>query len=206
MSRAATIKRETRETQIRLELEFDPQAPQDGAAIRSSLPFLDHMLHTLCAHGGLGLRLEARGDVEVDAHHLIEDVGISLGLALAQALTPAQGKAFSGIARAGYFAFPMDGTLALVAVDLCGRPNLVWNVELQGRMLGTLDPFLFREFFKGLVDGSGATLHVNVPYRDADHHVIEAVFKALGRALRGAVTPLPRPGEVMSTKGVLGEG
>lgn len=217
MNRSATIERRTRETLVRLTLHLDgppapapargpsaggaAETPAQAAGIRTTLPFLDHMLHTLSCHGRFGLRVQAEGDTQVDPHHLIEDCGIALGQALLRALAGD----FSGIERAGSFAFPMDGTLAVVALDLCGRPNLIWRVPLQGRPLGGLDPYLFREFFKGLVDASTTTVHVNVPYGDNDHHVIESVFKALGRALRAAITPLPDPGLVLSTKGVLGE-
>jgi imidazoleglycerol-phosphate dehydratase len=164
----------------------------------TSVPFLDHMLNTFACHGRFGLEVQAHGDLEVDPHHLVEDVGIVLGMALAQALGD-----FSGIQRAGCFSYPMDGTLANVALDLCGRPNLVWNIPLSDFPLGTLNPKLFREFFKGLTDHLRATVHVNVPTLDNDHHGIEATFKAFTRALRQAVTPLGEGSAVLSTKGSL---
>lgn len=201
--RMATITRNTKETQITLTLALDTLCPETAAQlpenrIETPLPFLNHMLNTFAVHGKFRLVIAAEGDIEVDPHHLVEDVGIVLGQTLVKAL----GDHFNGIERAGNFAFPMDGTLAIAAIDLCGRPNLVWNVELQGRPLGTLDPFLFKEFYKGFVDGSGATLHLNVPYADNDHHVIESTFKAWTRTLFQATRPTGQ-GAVMSTKGML---
>lgn len=196
--RQATIERITKETQIKLTLLLDPPMGFENR-LQTSLPFLNHMLNTVACHGQFGLQIEATGNIEVDPHHLIEDVGIVLG----QAVFKAMGGSFSGIARAGSFQFPMDGTLANVALDLCGRGNLVWHVPaFESATVGHVDPRLFREFFKGVVDGLALTLHVNVPYRDNDHHVVEAVFKAFTRALRQAVTPLA-DGQIMSTKGSL---
>jgi len=198
-ARQATVTRNTRETQIELTLNLDtPLVPSgEPAQIDTPLPFLNHMLNTLATHGRFGFVLKATGDIEVDPHHLVEDVGIVLGQTLRKAL----GGSFSGIERAGCFQFPMDGTLANVALDLCGRPNLLWQVPLMGQPLGTLDPRLFKEFYKGFVDGSLATVHVVVPMADNDHHVIEAGFKAFARALRQATRPLDSG--VMSTKGTL---
>jgi imidazoleglycerol-phosphate dehydratase len=192
--RSAEVTRETRETQIRAAVRLDGPAE---AELRTGLGFVDHMLDTFALHGGIGLRVEARGDVAVDPHHLVEDLGLVLGDALARALGGG-----AGIERAGFFVFPMDRSLAQVAVDLCGRPNLVWNVPLEGGALGGVDPRLFRDFFKALSDSLRATVHVNVPYADGDHHAVEAVFKAFARALRGAVAPrgVETP---LSTKGVI---
>ena len=196
--RTADITRNTKETQIHLCLALDcPNPATPDTQIKTDLPFLDHMLTALACHGQFGLTLEGRGDVHVDPHHLVEDVGIALGNAIRDALP-----GYAGIQRAGSFAFPMDGTLAVVALDLCGRPNLVWNVTFGHLPIGTLDPHLFREFFKGLVDGMRGTLHVHVPCIDNDHHGVEAVFKAFARALRQAVTPLGNPA-ALSTKGML---
>ena len=192
-NRSAAVSRESKETQIQLTVNLD-QAGEN--TIDTPLPFFNHMLNTLGVHGRMTLNIHARGDVEVDPHHLIEDTGIVLGQAIAQALGN-----FNGIQRAGCFAFPMDGTLAIVSLDLCGRPNLAWNVPLGQLPVGTLDPHLFKEFFKGLVDGMRMTLHAHVPLTDNDHHVIEAVFKAFARSLRQAITPLDS-GEALSTKGV----
>lgn len=179
--RTATFCRETRETRITVAVELDRAADN---AIKTTLPFLDHLLEAFATHGRIGLQLEAVGDTQVDPHHLIEDCGLALGTALAQALGGAE-----GILRAGFFLFPMDGSLAEVAIDLCGRPNLVWKVQLRGDPLGTFDPALARDFMKGFSDSLRATVHVAVRYSDNDHHALEAVFKALGRALREAVTP-----------------
>ena len=197
--RVGTVQRLTKETQIELTLTL---APSEGAvvSIETPLPFFNHMLNTLACHGRMGLQLKAQGDVDVDPHHLIEDVGIALGKAITQAL----GGHFSGIERAGGFSFPMDGTLATVALDVCGRGHLVWHVPpFESATVGTLDPRLFKEFFKGLVDGLALTLHVNVPYRDNDHHVVEAIFKAFARSLHQALTPLVGEAMVLSTKGIL---
>jgi imidazoleglycerol-phosphate dehydratase len=204
--RQAIVERHTKETQIQLVVHLDPDADFE-TVIDTPLPFFSHMLTALAVHGSLGLQLKAQGDIDVDPHHLIEDVGIVLGQALAKALLHPSGGAFSGISRAGCFRFAMDGTLADVALDLCGRGNLVWHVPpFESATVGTLDPRLFREFFKGVMDGLALAIHVNVPYRDNDHHVVEAIFKAFARSLRQAVTPLSFTGgdtapRIMSTKG-----
>ncbi len=194
MTRTSTITRNTKETQIQINLNLDVATEP---RIETGLPFFDHMLTAFACHGRFGLTVQAQGDIEVDPHHLIEDVGIALGEAIREALP-----GYKGILRAGCFAFPMDGTLAVVALDLCGRSNLVWNVEFGNFPVGGINPNLFREFYKGLTDGLRGTLHVHVPCRDNDHHLIEACYKAFGRALREAVTPV---GDyvVLSTKGVL---
>lgn len=192
--RTATVTRNTKETQITLTLHLDTATPH---TIETGLPFFDHMLTAFACHGRFGLELQANGDIEVDPHHLIEDVGIVLGEAIRQALP-----GYKGIERAGCFAFPMDGTLAVAALDLCGRPNLVWNVRFGNFPVGGIDPNLFREFFKGLVDGMRGTLHIHIPCQDNDHHLIESIFKAFGRSLRNAVIPID-PGTVLSTKGML---
>ncbi|MEB3246118.1 MAG: imidazoleglycerol-phosphate dehydratase [Vampirovibrionales bacterium] len=202
-SRISQITRNTRETQIQLTLNLDATFVSAGepAEINTPLPFLNHMLNTLATHGRFGLKVQATGDIEVDPHHLVEDMGITLGLALREALMQ-DGKPYAGIERAGCFSFAMDATQAQVALDLCGRPNLLWQVPLIGQPLGTLDPRLFREFYKGFADAAQITLHVVVPYADNDHHVIEAGFKAFARALRQATRVLDAGG-VMSTKGCL---
>jgi imidazoleglycerol-phosphate dehydratase len=194
MTRQARVTRHTKETQITLTLCLDTAEP---VLLDTDSPFLTHMLNTLACHGQFGLQVTARGDVDVDPHHLIEDVGIVLGQAIKQAC----GGEYTQIARSGHYRYPMDGTLADVALDLCGRPNLVWQVPWLGRMVGGLDPQLFSEFFKGCIDHAGITCHVDVLRLDNDHHGIEAVFKAFTKALRMAVTPLP--GVMLSTKGTL---
>lgn len=191
---SATIHRTTKETDIELTWTTDPSG---AIRIDTGLPFFDHMLHALACHGQFGLEIKATGDTHVDPHHLIEDVGIVLGNAIRQALP-----GYTGIQRAGCFSFPMDGTLATTALDCCGRPNLVWNVTFGHHAVGHLDPNLFREFFKGLVDGGRLTLHVHIPVQDNDHHVIESIFKAFARSLRQAVTPIGT-GNTLSTKGML---
>ncbi|MBI3872371.1 MAG: imidazoleglycerol-phosphate dehydratase [candidate division Zixibacteria bacterium] len=192
-TRSSTLTRETRETQITATLELDKAGE---ATVATGLPFLDHMLEAWACHGGFGLRLQANGDLDVDPHHLVEDCGIVLGRVIAGSLAES-----GAIRRAGFYSFPMDGSLANVAIDLCGRPNLIWNVPLIGRRLGDLDPFLLKDFFKALSDNLRATVHVNVPYGDNDHHMLEAVFKAFGRGLRQAVQPVN--GDVISTKGII---
>jgi imidazoleglycerol-phosphate dehydratase len=193
-SRKGERERSTRETRIRVDVNLDEPGIR---SIDSGLPFLNHMLDAWACHGKFGFSLSGCGDIEVDPHHLVEDCGICLGAALRDALGD-----FSGIARAGFFIFPMDSSLARVAIDLCGRPNLVWRAELGSTPIGGIDPRLFRDFFKGLVDHLMATIHVEIPYLDNDHHAVEAVFKAFGRALRQAVTP-DGSDEAASTKGVI---
>lgn len=195
--KTATITRNTRETQIRL--SFNPGRADGGKDIGrgTGLPFLDHMLAAFACHGRFDLKIEAMGDLDVDPHHLIEDVGIVLGEAILNSLP-----GYSGIMRAGCFSFPMDASLATVALDLCGRPNLIWNVAMDPFPVGGVNPLLFREFFKGLVDGMRGTLHIHLVSRDNDHHALESIFKAFGRALREAVTPLDTP-DALSTKGKL---
>lgn len=194
LTRCATRHRQTKETDIHLTLHVDESQP---VTINTGLPFFDHMLTAFACHGQFGLAIDATGDLEVDPHHLIEDVGITLGEAIREALPD-----YAGIQRAGCFSFPMDGTLAVVALDLCGRPNLVYGAEFGAFPLGGIDPNLFKEFYKGLVDGARMTLHIQVPVQDNDHHVVEATFKAFGRSLRQAVVPIAT-GSTLSTKGTL---
>jgi imidazoleglycerol phosphate dehydratase HisB len=196
LNRIATVQRKSKETEILVEVNLDQSALND---IKTPLPFFTHMLDTLACHGRMGLILNASGDIDVDPHHLMEDVGIVLGQSIFEALG-----GLNGIQRAGCFSFPMDGSLAVIALDLCGRRNLVWNVELSNRTIGTLDPHLFKEFFKGLVDGLRCTLHINLMYGDNDHHVIEAIFKGFARALRQAIEPVDN-NATLSTKGMFDE-
>jgi imidazoleglycerol-phosphate dehydratase len=194
--RVATVERKTKETDITISVNLDEPGKSD---IQTDLPFFSHMLEALAMHGRFSLVIRATGDIEVDPHHLIEDTGITLGEAIFKALG-----GLSGIQRAGCFSYPMDGTLVTVAIDLCGRRNLTWKVQFGNFTIGNLDPNLFKEFFKGFVDGLRATLHCYELYGDNDHHVIEAVFKGLAKSLRQAVTPLGTD-EVLSTKGMLDE-
>jgi imidazoleglycerol-phosphate dehydratase len=192
-TRTAKLQRKSKETQVSIEVCLDGSGLSD---IKTPLPFFSHMLDALACHSRIGLFIDATGDIEVDPHHLMEDVGIVLGQCIFKALG-----GFGGIQRAGCFSFPMDGSLAVVALDLCGRRNLTWDVQFASQTIGTLDPRLFREFFKGLVDGMQATLHINVLYGDNDHHVIEGVFKGLARALRQAIEPV-NTNSLLSTKGM----
>lgn len=195
--RVGTVERVSKETQIKISIDLDNPGTRE---INTQVPFLTHMLDAFSCHGRFSLSVSAEGDIEVDAHHLIEDTGIVLGRAIGEALGGVDG--ISGIERAGFFAYPMDGSLANVALDICGRSNLVWNVELLPGNIGNLDPTLFREFFKGFADGLKATVHVNLQYVDNNHHAVEAIFKALGRGLRLAATPI-EDNELLSTKGML---
>jgi imidazoleglycerol-phosphate dehydratase len=194
LTRQAKHQRQTKETQIEIVLQLDDPTL---VKIETGLPFFDHMLTAMATHGRFGLQIQARGDIEVDPHHLIEDVGITLGQTLKLALHD-----YTGIWRAGHFAFAMDGTLSHVALDLCGRANLVWNVKFGPFTLGGIDPNLFREFYKGFADGAALTLHAHVLCQDNDHHVIESIFKATGRALYTACCPIASD-QALSTKGTL---
>jgi len=195
MSRKAVIERITKETQIKLSLDIDGSGE---ARICTSVPFLDHMLDLFARHGLFNLEVEAKGDIDIDFHHTVEDIGIVLGEALKQALGDKQ-----GIRRYGQATVPMDETLASVAVDLSGRPYLVYNVRLPKVKIGEFDVELAREFFQALTNNLAANLHINVMYGDNVHHILEACFKALARALDQATQQDPRIAGVMSTKGKL---
>ena len=195
MSRSATLERVTRETKIQLTLQIDGSGQ---AAICTSVPFLDHMLNLFARHGLFDLQVEACGDIDIDFHHTVEDIGIVLGEAFKQALGDKQ-----GIRRYGQATVPMDETLASVAVDISGRPYLVYHVTLPKVKIGEFDVELAREFFQAFVNHCGLNLHINVMYGDNVHHIIEACFKAVARALDTATQLNPRIVGVMSTKGVL---
>ncbi|ABQ28200.1 imidazoleglycerol-phosphate dehydratase HisB [Geotalea uraniireducens] len=195
MSRKAVIERITKETQIKLSLNIDGSGE---ARVCTSVPFLDHMLNLFARHGLFDLEVEAKGDIDIDFHHTVEDIGIVLGEALKQALGDKQ-----GIRRYGQATVPMDETLASVAVDLSGRPYLVYNVRLPKVKIGEFDVELAREFFQALTNNLAANLHINVMYGDNVHHILEACFKALARALDQATQQDPRIAGVMSTKGKL---
>ena len=195
MSRKASVERITKETQIKLSVAIDGTG---SAQVCTSVPFLDHMLDLFARHGLFDLAVEAKGDVDIDFHHTVEDIGIVLGGALKEALGAKQ-----GIRRYGQASVPMDETLASVAVDLSGRPYLVYNVRLPKVKIGEFDVELAKEFFQALVNNLGANIHVNVMYGDNVHHVLEACFKALARALDMATQLDPRIEGVMSTKGKL---
>ncbi len=195
MSRSATIERITKETQIRLELNLDGSGE---AKVCTSVPFLDHMLNLFARHGLFDLEVEAKGDIDIDFHHTVEDIGIVLGEAIKKALG-----AKEGIRRYGQATLPMDETLASVAIDLSGRPYLVYNVTLPKVKIGEFDVELAREFFQALTNHLAANIHINVMYGDNVHHILEACFKGLARALDQATQLDPRIAGVLSTKGKL---
>jgi len=195
MSRSANIERITKETRIRLFIDLDGTGQ---GKICTSVPFLDHMLDLFARHGLFDLEIEAQGDIDIDFHHTVEDIGIVLGQAIREALGDK-----SGIRRYGQATVPMDETLAAVAADLSGRPYMVYNVSLPKVKIGEFDVELAREFFQAFVNNLGANLHINVMYGDNVHHVLEACFKATARALDIATQVDPRIQGVMSTKGKL---
>jgi imidazoleglycerol-phosphate dehydratase len=195
MSRTASIERVTNETRIRLELGVDGGG---RASICTSVPFLDHMLNLFARHGFFDLEVEASGDIDIDFHHTVEDIGIVLGEAFRQALGDKK-----GIRRYGQATVPMDETLASVAIDISGRPYLVYHVTLPKVKIGEFDVELAREFFQAFVNHCGLNLHINVMYGENVHHIIEACFKAVARAMDVATQLDPRVEGVMSTKGIL---
>ncbi|MDN5869683.1 MAG: imidazoleglycerol-phosphate dehydratase HisB [Nitrococcus sp.] len=194
--RTATIERNTLETRIRVSINLDGRGERQ---LEIGVPFLEHMLDQIARHGLIDLYIHATGDLEIDAHHTVEDVGITLGQALARALGDK-----SGIRRFGQAYVPLDEALSRVVVDLSGRPGLDYNVDFPRARIGHFDVDLLREFFQGFVNHSAVTLHIdNLRGRNA-HHVAETVFKAFGRALRTACEPDPRlAGVTPSTKGLL---
>lgn len=195
MIRAAAIERVTKETRIKLSLNVDGKG---DAKICTSVPFLDHMLNLFARHGLFDLEVEASGDIDIDFHHTVEDIGIVLGEAFKQALGDK-----NGIRRYGQATVPMDETLASVAIDISGRPYLVYHVTLPKIKIGEFDVELAREFFQAFVNHCGLNLHINVMYGENVHHIIEACFKAVARAMDVATQRDPRVEGVMSTKGVL---
>jgi len=194
--RGATLRRATRETDIRVRLALEGRG---RVAVATGIGFFDHMLAALALHGGMDLDLRARGDLHVDQHHLVEDCGIALGQALRQALGDRK-----GIERTGFFAFPMEEALALAALDLAGRPSLVCRARFRRARVGDLETDTIPEFLRGLTRGLMADLHVMLPYGWNDHHKAEAIFKAVGKSLKLAASRDGRyRGLVPSTKGVL---
>ncbi len=194
-SRRAEVTRKTHETEVRLALDLDGSGE---ARIETPVGFLNHMLELLARHALVDLEVKAAGDTDVDLHHTVEDIGICLGQALDEALG---GKA--GIVRFASVQVPMDEALARVALDLSGRAFLVYNVTFPGEHVGQFETELVEEFVQGFVSNGRLTLHVDVPYGTNDHHIAEAVFKGLARALRAAVARDPREPGTPSTKGVL---
>lgn len=195
-TRSAQITRNTNETQIEVTLDLDGTGKADFA---SGLPFLDHMLDQVARHGLIDLAVKANGDLEIDAHHTVEDIGITLGQALAKAVGDKR-----SIRRYGHAYVPLDEALSRVVIDLSGRPGMTYAIDFPRARVGDFDVDLFSEFFQGFVNHSQCTLHIdNLRGRNA-HHIIETVFKAFGRALRMAVEIDPRMGDAMpSTKGSL---
>jgi imidazoleglycerol-phosphate dehydratase len=193
--RQARIERSTKETQIVLHLDLDGAG---ASKVETGMPFFSHMLEAWAKHGLMDLRVDAKGDLEVDLHHTVEDVGICLGRALREALGDKR-----GIVRYGQAFVPMDETLVHTAVDVSGRPYLVFNVPLHRARIGSFDLDLLREFFRALAFNAEITLHVNMRYGENPHHIAEAVFKSVGRALAEATRLDPRVTGVPSTKGSL---
>jgi imidazoleglycerol-phosphate dehydratase len=196
MTRTAARERSTAETEIRLELDLDG----GESRAQTGVGFLDHMLDLLARHGRLGLAVEASGDLETGAHHTVEDVGIVLGQALDDALGDR-----AGIRRYGSALVPMDEALAECAIDVSGRPLCVFDAELPATSIAGFDTELAEEFFRAVANGAKLTLHISVRYGTNAHHMIEACFKALARALRVAVSVDPEESGVPSTKGTLSE-
>jgi imidazoleglycerol-phosphate dehydratase len=190
------VRRTTTETDIRARLNLDGHGRY---RISTGIRFLDHMLELFTRHGGFDLELQARGDLDVDQHHTVEDVGIVLGQAVRVALGSKK-----GINRAGYFVMPMDETLALAAIDLSGRPYLVMKVPLKARRVGDLEAELLEDFFHGFATSAGSNVHLRLAYGRSSHHAVEALFKAFARALRYACSRDARmKRELPSTKGLL---
>ena len=193
--RIAKIERITSETKIKLELNLDGSGKAD---VKTGIGFLDHMLDLWAFHGLFNLKLNCKGDLEIDAHHTTEDIALALGSALDEAVGEKK-----GIVRYGYSYLPMDEALLRVALDLSGRPEFVFSGEFAQSSIGHLDTQMIRHFFKSLAMSSRMTLHMSILYGINDHHKCEGLFKALGRALRQAVEIDPRRTGVASTKGIL---
>ena len=194
--RTAHVERNTLETRIQVTLDLDGSG---RASFQTGLPFLDQMLDQVARHGLIDLEITAAGDLHIDAHHTAEDIGITLGQALAQALGDK-----TGIRRYGHAYVPLDEALSRVVIDLSGRPGLAFHCVFTRAMIGAFDVDLFREFFQGLVNHAGLTLHIDNLRGDNAHHQAETIFKAFERALRMAVEPDPRMGGILpSTKGAL---
>jgi imidazoleglycerol-phosphate dehydratase len=196
MPRTATIHRQTKETNIQLKLNLDGRGK---AQITTGIRFFDHMLDLVARHGACDLQVTARGDLDVDQHHTVEDVGIALG----EALTKALGNKH-GILRAGYFVMPMDETLAVAAIDLSGRPYCAVDLRTKVKLVGDLQSELVEDFFQGFAQAARANVHLRVMYGRSSHHQVEAIFKAFARALRFAVSRDKRlRGVLPTTKGLL---
>lgn len=195
MGRKAEITRKTSETDISMTLELDGTGKSN---VKTGVGFLDHMFAGFAKHGYFDLELQAAGDLEVDAHHTVEDCGIVLGTAIAKAVGDKK-----GISRYGFFVLPMDEALVLCSIDLCGRPYFSMDASFQGEFVGDMDTQLVKEFFYAVSYSSGMNLHIRMLTGDNDHHVIEAMFKAFAKALDMATSMEPRCTDVPSTKGSL---
>lgn len=195
MSRTATIERNTKETKIRVTLELDGTGKGE---INTGIGFFDHMLEGFTRHGLFDLKAMCQGDLQVDSHHSIEDMGIVLGTVIKEALGDKK-----GIVRYGSCMLPMDETLAMCVIDLSGRPYLVFDAPFKGEMVGGMDTQMAREFFYAVSYASGMNLHLKVLYGENDHHMMEALFKAFAKALDAATRFDPRITDVLSTKGTL---
>jgi imidazoleglycerol-phosphate dehydratase len=196
LKRQATISRRTKETEIQATVDLDGTGTFE---IETGIGFLDHMLEQLSRHALIDIKLRAKGDLHVDLHHTTEDSGIVLGQAVAKALGEK-----TGITRYADVHLPMDETLTRVAVDVSGRPYLIWNVTFTRDKIGEMDTELFREWFQAFAQNAGITLHIQNLYGENNHHIVETCFKGLARALRAAITADPRQaGRVPSTKGTL---
>jgi imidazoleglycerol-phosphate dehydratase len=194
--RTAIVHRQTGETNVNVSLDLDGKG---RGSISTGIPFLDHMLQQICTHGLIDLNIQAQGDLHIDDHHTNEDVGITLGQALAKSLGDRK-----GIIRFGHFIAPLDEALVQVSLDFSGRPYLVYGLEIPTQRVGTYDTQLVREFFQAVVNHAQITLHIRQLDGINSHHIIEATFKAFARSLRMAVEPDPRQiGVIPSSKGVL---
>lgn len=194
--RTAEVERNTLETQIKIKLNLDGTGK---AAFATGVPFLEHMLDQIARHGLIDMDINAQGDLEIDDHHTVEDIGITLGLAFAKAIGDKK-----GIVRYGHAYIPLDEALSRVVIDFSGRPGLFYDVKFPKAMIGRFDVDLFREFFQGFANHAGVTLHIDSLKGANAHHVAETIFKAMGRALRMAISADPRMAGIMpSTKGSL---
>lgn len=192
--RQCVIDRKTKETNISLSLCLDGDGTYKGSC---NIGFLDHMFDAFCVHANVSMELQMQGDLEVDCHHSVEDLGIVLGMALKNVLEEK-----AGLKRYGSFYIPMDEALAFCSLDVSGRPFLVFNATFENEKVGTLDCCMVKEFFRAVCIHSGLTCHINVLYGENDHHKIEAIFKAFAHALKEAVT-IEEHGVILSSKGML---
>ena len=193
--RIAQVTRNTKETQISVTVNLDGSGK---SKFDTGIPFLEHMLEQVCRHGVIDIEIDAKGDLEVDFHHTVEDIGITLGQALQQALADKK-----GIYRYGHAYIPLDEALSRVVIDFSGRPLLVSHVNYPDRNIGQFSTSLFHEFFQGFCNHALATVHIDCIRGENSHHIAETIFKAFGRAIRAAITLDPRMSDVPSTKGVL---